>query len=147
MGSAEEVPEQVRFSPRLRWLLRALGMGPKRTGLVLTSYEVRVKAGGFQTTVPLDHIVAVSECPAPWWAQAGVHTDFRGRWIINGGPGRLVRLGLSPSVEARIWVWQPRGSGSVWRPARRGDQSIAPSACSGWRGVRGGCSILTNMEQ
>ena len=102
MGSAEEVPEQVRFSPRLRWLLRALGMGPKRTGLVLTSYEVRVKAGGFQTTVPLDHIVAVSECPAPWWAQAGVHTDFRGRWIINGGPGRLVRLGLSPSVEARI---------------------------------------------
>jgi len=102
VGSAEEVPEQVRFSPRLRWLLRALGMGPKRTGLVLTSYEVRVKAGGFQTTVPLDHIVAVSECPAPWWAQAGVHTDFRGRWIINGGPGRLVRLGLSPSVEARI---------------------------------------------
>jgi len=102
VGSAEEVPEQVRFSPRLRWLLRALGMGPKRTGLVLTSYEVRVKAGGFQTTVPLDHIVAVSECPAPWWAQAGVHTDFRGRWIINGGPGRLVRLDLSPSVEARI---------------------------------------------
>jgi hypothetical protein len=102
VGSAEEVPEQVRFSPRLRWLLRALGMGPKRTGLVLTPYEVRVKAGGFQTTVPLDHIVAVSECPAPWWAQAGVHTDFRGRWIINGGPGRLVRLGLSPSVEARI---------------------------------------------
>jgi hypothetical protein len=40
------------------------------------------------TTVPLDHIVAVSECSAPWWAQAGVHTDFCGRWIINGGPGR-----------------------------------------------------------
>ena len=102
MGPPETIREQLHFSPRLRWLLRAVGMGPKRTGIVLTPDELQVRAGGFGLTIPLDRIASVSECPAPWWAQAGVHTDFRGRWIINGGPGRLVRLDLAPPAEALI---------------------------------------------
>lgn len=93
---------EIRFSPRIRWFLRALGMGPKRTGIVLTPHDVRVRAGGFRVTVSRDHIASVSERPAPWWAQAGVHTDFRGRWIVNGGPGCLVRLVLAPPAQGRM---------------------------------------------
>lgn|GEM_PF-1638740 len=47
-------------------------------------------------------ITAVSEVRAPWWAVAGVHTDLRGRWIINGGPGSLVRLELAQPVTASV---------------------------------------------
>ena len=73
VGPAEGVSEQAYFSPRLRWLLRAFGMGTERTWVSVTPTEVRVRAGGLRTAVLLDHVAAVSECPAPWWAQAGVH--------------------------------------------------------------------------
>jgi hypothetical protein len=91
---------EIRFSPRLRWLLTAFGMGPRRTGVQLSDNSLRVRAGLFSVEVPRSAIRAVSEVPAPWWAKAGVHTDLRGRWIVNGAPGRLVRLQLSPPATA-----------------------------------------------
>ena len=100
MGAGEQV--ELHFSPWIRWFLRAVGMGPKRTGIVLTPDEVRVRAGSFRVTVSRDQIASVRESSPPWWAQAGVHTDFRGRWIVDGGPGRLVRLDLSPPARGRL---------------------------------------------
>jgi hypothetical protein len=99
LGVGEQL--EIHFSPWIRWFLRAFGMGPKRTGIVLTPHEVQVRAGHFRVIISRDQITSVRECSAPWW-MAGVHTDFRGRWIVNGGPGRLVRLDLSPPVEGRM---------------------------------------------
>jgi hypothetical protein len=87
---------EMRFSPLFHWLLAALGMGQNRTGVVLTPLDVQVRAGSFGVTISREQIASVRECSSPWWAPAGVHTNFRGRWIVDGGPGRLVRLELSP---------------------------------------------------
>ena len=100
VGAGEQL--EIHFSPWFRWFLRALGMGPKRTGIVLTPHEVQVRAGSFRVRVCRDQIASVRECSPPWWAPAGVHTDFRGRWIVDGGPGRLVRLDLSPPAQGRM---------------------------------------------
>jgi hypothetical protein len=77
-------------------------MGPRRTRVLLSAESLRVRAGLFTVEIPRTAIADVSEVPAPWWALAGVHTDLRGRWIINGGPGRLVRLELSRPVTGSI---------------------------------------------
>ena len=45
---------------------------------------------------------------APWWALAGVHTNLRGRWIVNGASGDAVRFDLSTPVEGR------RSAARVW---------------------------------
>lgn len=100
LGAGEQL--EIHFSPRFRWFLRALGLGPKRTGIMLTRHEVQVMAGLFHVTVSRDQIASVRECSSPWWALAGVHTDFRGRWVVDGGPGRLVRLDLSPPAQGRV---------------------------------------------
>jgi hypothetical protein len=93
---------EIRFTPRLRWLLGAFGMGPRRCTVLLSGDSLRVRAGLFRVEAPRSAITAVSEVPAPWWALAGVHTDLRGRWIVNGAPGRLVRLRLSPPARASL---------------------------------------------
>ena len=100
LGAGEQL--EIHFSPWIRWFLHALGMGPKRTGIVLTPHEVQVKAGSFRVTVSRDQIVSVRECSPPWWGLAGVHTDFRGRWVVDGGPRCLVRLDLSPPARGRV---------------------------------------------
>jgi hypothetical protein len=92
---------EIRFSPRIRWLLRGLGMSPRRTEVVLSSGELRVRAGALRVEIPTYCIASVTEAKAPWWL-AGVHTDFRGRWIVNGAPGRMVRLDLSQPVRAKL---------------------------------------------
>ena len=99
LGAGEQL--EIHFSPWIRWFLRALGLGPKRTRIVLTPHEVQVKAGSFRVTVSRDQIASVRECSPPWWALAGVHTDFRGRWVVDGGGSRLVRLDLSPPARGR----------------------------------------------
>jgi hypothetical protein len=93
---------ELRYSPRLRWLLTAFGMGPRRTAVLLSRDSLQVRAGMFRVEVPRSAITAVSEVPAPWWAMAGVHTDLHGCWIVNGAPGRLVRLQLSPPARASM---------------------------------------------
>jgi hypothetical protein len=102
MDDASSERFELRFSPRLRWLLTALGMGPGRTAVVLSADSLRVRTGMFRVEVPRSAIAAASEVRAPWWAIAGVHTDLRGRWIVNGAAGRLVRLRLSPPAEASM---------------------------------------------
>jgi hypothetical protein len=92
---------EIRFSPWFRWLLTAFGMSQGRTGVLISAADVRVRASGFRLTIAREQIAAVRECAAPVWAPAGVHTDFRGRWIIDGGPGRLVRLDLSPPAQGK----------------------------------------------
>src|SRR5690349_8336489 len=89
-------------------------MGPKRTGIVLTEHDVQVKAGGFRVAVSRDQVASVSQCSPPWWALAGVHTDLRGRWIVDGGPGRLVRLDFHRPRRAGWRACQSRYGASTW---------------------------------
>ncbi len=100
LGAGEEL--EIRFSPWIHWFLRVFGMTRNRTGVVLTPHDVRVDAGGFHVTVSRGQIASVRECSSPWWAKAGVHTDFRGRWIVDGGTGRLARLDLTPPAHGRM---------------------------------------------
>lgn len=93
---------EIHFSPWISWLLHVFGMSQKTTGVVLTPHDVRVKAGAFHVTVSRDQIASVRECSSPWWAKAGVHTDFRGRWVVDGGTSRLVRLDLTPPAHGRV---------------------------------------------
>jgi hypothetical protein len=104
-GALEDMPAErfdIRLSPTIGWLLRGLGMGPKRSGLVLAPPRLQVRAGLFRADIPLSDIVSVRETSAPWWALAGIHTDLRGRWVINGAPGRLVRLDLAQPVRGQM---------------------------------------------
>ena len=38
---------------------------------------------------------------AMWWA-IGVHTDFRGAWLVNGSPRAIVMVELDPPARARM---------------------------------------------
>jgi hypothetical protein len=92
----------LRYALPARWLLTAFGMGPKRAGIFVTPDEVRVHAGRFQAAIQRERIVSVGRTAAPWWALIGVHTDFRGRWIINGSPHGIVRLDLADGAQSRL---------------------------------------------
>jgi hypothetical protein len=92
----------IRFSPRIRWLLTIFGMGPSRTAVLVSQDSLRVKAGMFRVEIPRSRIAAVDEVRAPRWAMAGVHTNLRSRWIVNGAPGSLVRVRLSEPATASI---------------------------------------------
>ena len=100
-GSPELGPGETfgfRFSRWTRWLFRLVGLG-RRSGVTLTPSELRVRAWPLRVDLPLAALAAVGEGRAPWWAIAGVHTDARGRWIVTGAPGPVVRLDLAEPQE------------------------------------------------
>jgi len=101
MSASPEPGERLglRYWPGSRWLLTLLGMGPRRAGVVLTGSELRVRAWPFRLVVPLTAPAAVRLDRAPWWALVGVHTSTRGRWIVTGAPGSVVRLDLAEPCE------------------------------------------------
>jgi hypothetical protein len=43
---------EIRFTPRLRWLLSAFGMGPRRCTVLLSGDSLRVRACLFGVEVP-----------------------------------------------------------------------------------------------
>jgi|GEM_PF-1713696 hypothetical protein len=38
----------IRFSPRIRWLLRGFGMGPARSGVRLAADSLQARVGSFR---------------------------------------------------------------------------------------------------
>ena len=92
----------LRYWHGTRWLLTLLGMGPRRSGATLAEAGLQVRAWPFRVDVPLSSIAAASADRAPWWALAGVHTSTRGRWIVTGAPGPVVRLDLARPCTGRL---------------------------------------------
>lgn len=99
---------EIRIAPWSRWLLRVAGVGGPRSGLFLAPETVTVRAGGFRVAIPRSDIADVGRARAPWWALGGVHTTLRGRWIVNGASGQVVRLDLSRPVEGRMAGFRTR---------------------------------------
>lgn len=85
----------LRYWGGTRWLFRLLGMGPRRSGVTVTGTELRVRAFPFRIDVPNSAVASAGEARTPWWAIFGVHTNSRGRWVINAALGPLVRVGLA----------------------------------------------------
>ena len=79
-----------------------VGLGAERTAVTLTADTVRVHAWMFDVEIPVRDIAAVGDANAPWWALAGIHTDTKGHWIVNGASGPMVRLDLSTPATARF---------------------------------------------
>lgn len=78
-----------------------LGMGPRRSSIVVTDDVVEVRMGwGFHTRIPRRSITGVSrdtDRVLGW----GVH-GWNGRWLVNGSSDGLVRITIDPRVPARV---------------------------------------------
>jgi hypothetical protein len=91
----------IHYSPRLKWLFVILGMGPKRSSVVLTDDALRVRMGAwFTLEIPRSSIVAGARYRNVWWA-IGVHTDFHKTWLVNGASSGIVILHVSPEARGR----------------------------------------------
>ncbi len=85
-----------------RWFLPfsvPLGMGPKRSEVVIDGNTLRVKFGwGFQADIPLSSITKAepnNDRVTSW----GAH-GWRGRWLVNGSSKGIVELTIDPPARA-----------------------------------------------
>ena len=100
MSGIGEQPYALNYSPGLRWLLVLAGLGQRRVQISLTPERLEVHTLYFRVTVPIADIAAVGDGSASWLALAGVHTDARGHWVINGSPGPVVTVDVDPPARA-----------------------------------------------
>jgi hypothetical protein len=99
---SDELP--VRDSPRFTWLFLPLRLGPRHAEVRLTADALFVRMGwAFKATVPRGSIRWARRAPDDAWP-VGVHSNFRGRWLVNGSSLGVVELGLDPPVRARTSV-------------------------------------------
>lgn len=91
----------VRYSAWMLPFLRLVGFGPRRSTVQLRDTELRVHMGwGFDAVIPRRAIIQARR-RGPIWYTAGVHTTFRGRWIVNGAASGIVALDVMPPVSVR----------------------------------------------
>ena len=91
----------MRYARWMRPLLALSGLGARRVKVELSDTELVVRAGvWFRVTIARASIRAVERRDDSWWA-IGVHTDFRGGWIVNGSPRGMVVVNLDPPARAR----------------------------------------------
>ncbi len=92
---------EFRYDRWCGWLLGLLGMGRRRSQVVVGHDAVRVRMGwAFRADVPRSSIVWAerSEGRVLGW---GVH-GWRGRWLVNGSSHGLVGLEIDPPVPSRV---------------------------------------------
>ena len=100
--------QTFRLAYEQPWLriMRLLGVGPKRSGIVLDGDSVRIRLGwAFQAVIPRSHIVAMrrlsdTEARAQI-GSIGAHGLGGGRWAINGAFRSWVSLEIDPPVPGR----------------------------------------------
>jgi hypothetical protein len=95
----------VRFAMRSsRWLQPIFALVlllPRFTLVEVDDASIVVRFGwAFRATIPRPSVRTVERTGDVWWA-VGVHTNGRGRWIVNGSPHGMVRIDLSPAAPAR----------------------------------------------
>ncbi|HEX8581415.1 MAG TPA: hypothetical protein VF640_03760 [Acidimicrobiales bacterium] len=97
-------PQGQRFAFRYgvwRWLLVAIGMGPRWSHVDLGPAGLEVRMGwAFRATVPRSSIAGVARRRDTWWG-VGVHGG-RGRWLVNGSVRGIVAVDVEPPVRARV---------------------------------------------
>lgn len=90
----------ISYHPVNAAILGLLGMGRKRSEVVVGADTVRVRMGwAFSTEIDRSSIRASHDDRSVWgW---GVH-GWRSRWLVNGSSNGLVRLDIAPAVRARV---------------------------------------------
>jgi hypothetical protein len=100
----------MRFPIRFTGINRALWMlGIRRRDayVELTDESLRVRfAWGFRLDAPRSSVrsAAADHDPVRAWGAHG----WRGRWLVNGSSGGLVRIELDPAGRARVLGVRPR---------------------------------------
>jgi hypothetical protein len=93
-------PFALRYSSAIRWLLSPIGLGPSRSGVEVYRGFVRIRMGwAFHADVPRAAIVAARRLPGTIRYTAGVHTNMRGTWLVNGAGSGIVELTIRPPAE------------------------------------------------
>ena len=100
----------IRYSPRLSWLFAVVLLGRRRADVRLTPTDLVVRMGwAFDARIPRTSIRTATHHRDVWWA-IGVHTDFRGSWLVNGSATGIVALTIDPQARAFGVLWPVRVS-------------------------------------
>lgn len=92
---------EIAYSRSNRILMTALGLGPRRSGIVLGASDLRIRMGwGFRAQVALADITRIAAAERPFFGW-GVH-GWRGRWLVNGSARGIVAIEIDP--PARGWT-------------------------------------------
>ena len=96
-GMTTRIP--IRFG-LLTPLLVVLGLTRRQSFLEIAAEHVRVRMGwAFRVDVPRSSISQAQAARAA--LSIGVH-GWRGRWLVNGAAGPLVRLTIEPAARGRF---------------------------------------------
>ena len=97
-----ETEFRMRSARWMRPILAVSGLGPTRVRIVLSDAELVVRAGPwFRARIPRSSLRSAGRRRDAWWA-IGVHTDFRGAWLINGSPRGIVMVEVDPPARGRM---------------------------------------------
>jgi hypothetical protein len=92
----------ITFSPWLRWLFAILFTWRDNSYIEVSRAELHLHFGPlFSMRAPLSRVRSIRRERDLWWA-IGVHTDFRGRWAVNGSPRNMVSIEFEPPT--RGWM-------------------------------------------
>jgi hypothetical protein len=81
-------------------LFPVLGLGPRRSSIVVDDDELRVRMGwAFTARIPRAGIRSSEPDDDRVWGW-GVH-GWKGKWLVNGSSQGLARLSIDPPVRAR----------------------------------------------
>jgi hypothetical protein len=91
----------IRYSKLSRWFFTPLLLGERHADVELTEQDLRVLMGwAFDATIARSAIRRAAHSRNVWWA-IGVHSDFRGSWLVNGSMHGIVFLDLDPPAKGR----------------------------------------------
>ena len=84
-----------------RYLLIALGAGPRVSGVTMDGDVLRVRMGWFfRTEVPVASITGARP-DDQMVGGIGAH-GWRGNWLVNGGVRGIVRIEIDPPAQAKV---------------------------------------------
>ena len=90
----------IRYSKLSRWFFTPLLLGERHADVELTDTHLHVRMGwAFEARVARTAIRRAARHRNTWWA-IGVHSDFRGSWLVNGSMHGIVFLDLDPPARA-----------------------------------------------
>lgn len=91
----------ILYARPLLPLFELLRMGPRFSSIEVTPSHLRVRMGfWFAVTIDRNAISAVRRERDMFWS-VGVHTSFRGTWIVNGSPRNTVMMTIDPPAQGR----------------------------------------------
>ena len=77
-----------------------MGLGPAHSGADVYHGFVRVRMGwAFHSDIPRSSITGARIYPGVIRWTAGAHTNFSGRWLVNGAGSGIVELTIDPPSE------------------------------------------------